>query len=122
MSEQEETPASSYALLADGRTVEIRPATPADFSAVKAMHDAMSPGNVYLRFFSLSRLAGEQEARRVTRKPGPDHAALLALYDGQVVGLASFEVARLAVADPLWEAFPGHHRIAFPHVRDSWSR
>src|SRR5580704_13972201 len=93
MSERENT-AGSYALLADGRTVEIRPATPADFSAVKAMHDAMSPGNVYLRFFSLSRLAGEQEARRVTREPGPDHAAVLALYDGQVVGLASFEVAR----------------------------
>jgi acyl-CoA synthetase (NDP forming)/GNAT superfamily N-acetyltransferase len=113
MREQEETPAGSYALLADGRTVEIRPATPADFSAVKAMHDAMSPSNVYLRFFSLSRLAGEQEARRVTRKPGPDHAALLALYDGQVVGLASFEVARdgaktaevaFAVADTM------HHR------------
>jgi acyl-CoA synthetase (NDP forming)/GNAT superfamily N-acetyltransferase len=113
MSEQEETPAGSYALLADGRTVEIRPATPADFSAVKAMHDAMSPSNVYLRFFSLSRPAGEQEARRVTRKPGPDHAALLALYDGQVVGLASFEVARdgaktaevaFAVADTM------HHR------------
>ena len=85
--------ASVYALLADGRTVEIRPATPADFAAVKAMHEAMSPSNTYLRFFSLSRLAAEQEARRVTREPEPQHAALLALYDGQVVGLASYEVA-----------------------------
>jgi acyl-CoA synthetase (NDP forming)/GNAT superfamily N-acetyltransferase len=106
-------PASVYALLADGRTVEIRPASSADFAAVKAMHEAMSPNNAYLRFFSLSRLAAEQEARRVTRKPGPDHAALLALYDGQVVGLASYEVARdgsrtaevaFAVADTM------HHR------------
>jgi acyl-CoA synthetase (NDP forming)/GNAT superfamily N-acetyltransferase len=83
-----------YALLADGRTVEIRPAVPADFAAVKAMHEAMSPNNAYLRFFSLSRLAAEQEARRVTREPGPDHAALLAVFDGQVAGLASFEVTR----------------------------
>ena len=91
MSEPGSAP-SVYALLADGRTVEIRPAIAADFDAVKAMHEAMSPNNAYLRFFSLSRLAAEQEARRVTRAPGPDHAALLALYDGQVVGLASYEV------------------------------
>ncbi len=106
-------PASVYALLADGRTVEIRPVTAADFTAVKAMHEAMSPNNAYLRFFSLSRLAAEQEARRVTREPGPDHAALLAVYDGEAVGLASFEVARnggktaeiaFAVADTM------HHR------------
>ena len=43
----------------------------ADFAAVKAMHEAMSPNNAYLRFFSISRLAAEQEARRVTREPDP---------------------------------------------------
>ena len=85
---------SVYALLADGRTVEIRPSVAADFDDVKAMHEAMSPDNAYLRFFSISRLAAEQEARRVTRAPGPDHAALLALYDGQVAGVASYEVDR----------------------------
>ena len=113
MSEPVAGPASVYALLADGRTVEIRPATHADYAAVRSMHEAMSPSNVYLRFFSLSRLAAEQEARRVTREPGPDHAALLALYDGQVVGLVSYEAARdgsrtaevaFAVADTM------HHR------------
>jgi acyl-CoA synthetase (NDP forming)/GNAT superfamily N-acetyltransferase len=109
----EAAPASVYALLADGRTVEIRPAVAADFAAVRAMHEAMSPGNVYLRFFSLSRLAAEQEARRVTREPGPGHAALLAVFDGQVAGLASFEAGpaggktaevAFAVADTM------HHR------------
>src|SRR6202050_1068034 len=94
MSEPFMSPAGVYALLSDGRTVQIRPATPGDFAAVKAMHEAMSPDNAYLRFFSLSRTAAEQEARRVTRAPGPHHAALLALYDGQVVGLASYEVDR----------------------------
>jgi len=41
-----------YALLADGTTIEIRPAVPADFDAVKAMYEAMSRDNIYLRFFS----------------------------------------------------------------------
>ena len=100
MSEPDSGPGNVYALLADGRTVEIRPATTADFDAVKAMHEAMSPNNAYLRFFSLSRLAAEQEARRVTRAPGPDHAALLAVYDGQVVGLASYEVSRATAGKP----------------------
>jgi acyl-CoA synthetase (NDP forming)/GNAT superfamily N-acetyltransferase len=86
--------AGVYALLADGSTVQIRPARPGDFADIKAMHEAMSPGNAYLRFFSISRAAGEREARRVTREPGPDHAALLALYDAEVVGVASYEVLR----------------------------
>jgi acyl-CoA synthetase (NDP forming)/L-amino acid N-acyltransferase YncA len=86
--------AGVYALLADGTTVQIRPAGAGDFEAVKAMHEAMSPNNAYLRFFSLSRSAAEREAKRITREPGADHAALLALYGGEVVGVASYEVAR----------------------------
>jgi acyl-CoA synthetase (NDP forming)/GNAT superfamily N-acetyltransferase len=81
----------SYALLADGSTAEIRPAGPADFDAVKAMHEAMSPDNSYLRFFNLSRLAGETEARRICREPRPGHVALLALLAGEVVGCASYD-------------------------------
>jgi len=113
MSEPVYAPASVYALLADGRTVEIRQAARTDYAAVKAMHEAMSPNNAYLRFFSLSRLAAEQEARRISREPGSDHAALLAVFDGEVVGVASFEVApddgktaevAFAVADTM------HHR------------
>ena len=80
-----------YALLVDGSTVEIRPAEPGDFGAVKAMHEAMSPDNAYLRFFSLSRTAAETEARRICREPRPGRVALLALAGGEVVGCASYE-------------------------------
>jgi acyl-CoA synthetase (NDP forming)/GNAT superfamily N-acetyltransferase len=102
-----------YALLADGTTVEIRPARPADFDAVKVMHEALSPDNSYLRFFSLSRLAAEAEARRICRDPAPGKVALLALCDGEVVGVASYVADRegdgpaevaFAVADRM------HHR------------
>jgi acyl-CoA synthetase (NDP forming)/GNAT superfamily N-acetyltransferase len=81
----------AYALLADGSTVEIRRASPADFDAVKAMHEAMSPDNAYMRFFNLSRLAAETEAQRICREPRPGHMALLALSGGEVVGCASYD-------------------------------
>jgi acyl-CoA synthetase (NDP forming)/GNAT superfamily N-acetyltransferase len=82
-----------YALLADGTTVEIREACPDDFDAVLAMHEAMAPDNVYLRFFSYSPRSAETEARRICRDPDPDapaSAALLALRDVEVVGVASY--------------------------------
>jgi acyl-CoA synthetase (NDP forming)/GNAT superfamily N-acetyltransferase len=79
-----------YALLADGTTAQIRPAGPDDFGAVKAMHEALSPDNTYLRFFNLSRVAAETEARRICRDPSPEQVALLALSDGDVVGCASY--------------------------------
>jgi acyl-CoA synthetase (NDP forming)/GNAT superfamily N-acetyltransferase len=86
-------PGCSYALLADGSTITIRPARPDDFAQVKRLHDEMSPDNLYLRFFSLSRNAAEQEARRVTRADdGPRaHGALLGFLGEDLAGLASYE-------------------------------
>jgi acyl-CoA synthetase (NDP forming)/GNAT superfamily N-acetyltransferase len=80
-----------YALLADGTTIEIRPARVGDFDAVRAMHAAMSPDNIYLRFFSMSRAAAEQEAGRICREPAADHGALLAWLAGDLIGVASYE-------------------------------
>jgi GNAT superfamily N-acetyltransferase len=84
-------PVERFALLADGTTVEIRQATRADADDVRAMHERLSPANAYFRFFSFSPQAPEREARRLTRPPGPDHAALLALLGGELVGVASYE-------------------------------
>ena len=95
-----------YALLTDGSTVEISPAQPQNAEAVRAMHAAMSPGNIYLRFFSTNPRAARQEARRVCREPDPDHAALLAWQGDRLVGVASYEpagepgVAEVAFAVP----------------------
>jgi acyl-CoA synthetase (NDP forming)/RimJ/RimL family protein N-acetyltransferase len=104
---------SVYALLTDGTTIEIRPAQPDDFDAVRDMHEKLSPDSLYLRFFSLSPSAAEWEARRLCREPAPDHAALLALLDGELIGCGSYECddppsqsaeIALAVADNM------HHR------------
>ncbi len=98
--------AATYALLTDGSTVEVRPARSQDAEAVRAMHAAMSPDNMYLRFFSMSPGVAEQEARRVCREPDAEHVALLAWQDGRLVGVAAYEpagkpgVAEVAFAVP----------------------
>ncbi|MGH3251198.1 MAG: GNAT family N-acetyltransferase [Trebonia sp.] len=79
-----------YALLADGSTVEVRPAGPADYEPIKAMYEAMSPDNIYLRFFSLSRVAAQGQAWRICREPRAGDVTLLALAAGQVAGVASY--------------------------------
>jgi acyl-CoA synthetase (NDP forming)/RimJ/RimL family protein N-acetyltransferase len=83
----------SYALLADGSTVEIRHAKPADAADVRQMHVELSPANSYFRFFSFSPQAPEREAQRLCRPEDADHAALLARLDGRLVGVASYEPA-----------------------------
>ncbi|MGO9080608.1 MAG: GNAT family N-acetyltransferase [Streptosporangiaceae bacterium] len=97
----------TYALLADGTTMVIRPAGPADFEMIRRLHEQMSPENLYFRFFTASRVAGEQEARRVTRPPDGRHVSLLALLGDDLVGVTSYELTNdtgkaeiaLAVAD-----------------------
>jgi acyl-CoA synthetase (NDP forming)/GNAT superfamily N-acetyltransferase len=103
---------SVYALLTDGSTVEIRAARPEDTDAVRAMHAAMSPDSLYLRFFSLSPYSGEREAQRVCRPPGADHGALLAWLAGRLVGVASYEPVGTAGSAEVAFAVPDdmHHR------------
>ena len=86
-------PADTYALLTDGSTVEVRPAQRQDHEAVRAMHAAMAPENMYLRFFSMSPGAAEWEAKRICREPDSDHAALLAWQGDRLVGVAAYELA-----------------------------
>ncbi len=93
----------SYALLADGTTITIRPATPEDYESVKQLHEAMSRDNLYLRFFSVSRKVAEQEARRVCREDGPGRGALLGWLGDELAGVASYEAA----------GPPGHAEVAF---------
>jgi acyl-CoA synthetase (NDP forming)/GNAT superfamily N-acetyltransferase len=98
----------TYALLTDGTTVEIRPTRPDDFEAVRDMHAKMSPENLYMRFFGMSRVAAEQEAQRVCREPASGRAALLAILDGRVIGCISYQLTddesaevAMAVADDM---------------------
>ena len=94
------TEASAYALLADGTTIEIRPARPGDFDAVRDMNAKMSPDNLYLRFFSFSAVAAEREAHRVCREPAPDHVPCWPCWTGKWSAAAATSVLTTAPDPP----------------------
>ena len=101
----------SYALLADGTTMTIRPAAPGDYGPVRQLHEAMSPDNLYFRFFSASRVSAEREARRVCRQDDPGLVALLGLLGDEVVGVASYQLtADPAAAEVALAVADGMHR------------
>jgi acyl-CoA synthetase (NDP forming)/RimJ/RimL family protein N-acetyltransferase len=100
--------AATFALLIDGSTIEIRAATPQDEDAVREMHAALSPENAYLRFFSLSPLNAEREAKRICREPGPDHVSLLAWLGGELAGVAGYESAGKPGTAEIAFAVPDH--------------
>ena len=115
-----------YALLSDGTTVEIRPATRDDFEAVKAMHEAMSPNSNHMRFFNFSRLACDTEARRICWDPTPGNVTLLALADGTVAGCASYAGTAPGVAEVAFAVADNMHRrgiatLLLEHLV-SWAR
>jgi acyl-CoA synthetase (NDP forming)/GNAT superfamily N-acetyltransferase len=74
----------------------IRPAGPEDYEPVRRLHEEMSPDNLYLRFFSVSRVSAEREARRLCLDDAAGRVALVGLLGGEVVGVASYELT----ADP----------------------
>ncbi|MEU1473956.1 GNAT family N-acetyltransferase [Streptomyces sp. NPDC005760] len=100
-----------HALLADGTTVCIRPVVAGDHDQLHGLYEEMSPENLRLRFFGLSRRSAELAADRACR-PHPGYRALLAETKGQVIGLAEYDNGgtgtaadiSIAVADGL------HHR------------
>ncbi|MDT7839931.1 bifunctional acetate--CoA ligase family protein/GNAT family N-acetyltransferase [Streptomyces justiciae] len=102
-----------HALLADGRTVRIRPVRRDDHDQLQGLYKEMSPENLRLRFFAASRRSAEMAADRACAAH-PGYRALLAETEGQVIGLAEYDTGgepgartaeiSIAVADGL------HHR------------
>ncbi|MEV6481866.1 GNAT family N-acetyltransferase [Streptomyces sp. NPDC051576] len=101
-----------HALLADGTTVCIRQTRPGDHDQLRGFYEEMSPENLRLRFFGISRRAGEMAAERACASPHPGYRALIAETLGRIVGLAEYDTSgtgteadiSIAVADGL------HHR------------
>ncbi|MEV5976665.1 GNAT family N-acetyltransferase [Streptomyces sp. NPDC052114] len=112
MTDDERNRPPVHGLLADGTTVRIRAAGPADHARLRDLYEEMSPDNLRLRFFAASRRSAAQAAERACAPPRPGYRALLAETAGRVIGLAEYERTdapataeiSLAVAEGL------HHR------------
>ncbi len=70
-----------------GRLVTIRPCTPEDAPRVPALYDRLSPRALRLRYCSAVRISGEAEAARLCNSDPADRAVLLALSEGEVIGI-----------------------------------
>jgi hypothetical protein len=103
----------SYALLADGRTMTIRPAGPDDYGPVRQLHEAMAPDNLYFRFFSASRSSAEWEARRVCLRDDPGRVALLGVLGDEVVGSPATGDRRCRNRGGAWR-WPRHAGVVSP--------
>jgi GNAT superfamily N-acetyltransferase len=83
----------AFALLADGRIVEIRLATPADLDEVHRLHEEMSDDNKRMRFYGAGKRAGEKSAHRICDQPRPGYAGLVAVLNSRIVGVAEYTCA-----------------------------
>ncbi len=101
MTDVPDRPDTVHALLADGSTVEIRPARPQDRDEVLRMHREMSPGATRLRFFAVNPRYAQETAERVCAPGHPGYRALLALADGRVVGVAEYTVLPASPGAPV---------------------
>ncbi|MFF3886007.1 GNAT family N-acetyltransferase [Streptomyces sp. NPDC001914] len=88
-----------HALLADGTTVRVRPARPADHEQLQGFYEEMSPENLRLRFFGVSRRSAAMAADRACAPARPGYRALLAEVDGRVIGLAEYGTGKDADGD-----------------------
>ncbi len=95
------------ALLMDGKIAHVRPVSEQDADALIALYSRASPRSRYLRFFT-GGISIDHEVKRLVM-PGGDHVALVAVYDGLAVGVASYEVvsdtqAEIAIlVDDAWQ-------------------
>ena len=76
------------AVLADGRVLRMRPVTPEDGPALRALHRGASGQSIQQRFFNRSRAAADRYVDRVCAGAGDGHRVLVAELAGKPVGVA----------------------------------
>ena len=77
--------------LLDGRDAVLRPILPTDRDAFLAFHSGLSEESRYLRYFTARRKLPESEIRHFTEVDQHDHAGIVALVDGALVGHALYD-------------------------------
>jgi acyl-CoA synthetase (NDP forming)/GNAT superfamily N-acetyltransferase len=100
------------ALTAAGRIVQIRPAAPTDAAALRDLFRRASPDSLRMRFFVVPGTGTlEAEISRLCRPAGDSHGVLVAVSNGVVVGVSSWERGAAARREADFAVFvDGEHR------------
>lgn len=78
-------------VLRDGSVAHIRPITPADGTAIQAMHEKQSEESIYLRFFAPIKRIGERDLYRFTHVDHDERVALVATVRDEIIGIARYD-------------------------------
>jgi GNAT superfamily N-acetyltransferase len=77
--------------LADGTSVRLEPMRAEDEGRLLRFHETLSPETTRLRFFTFHRHLSEDELHRFTHVDHRDREAMLAVVDGEIIGVARFD-------------------------------
>ena len=97
--------------LVDGREGVVRGIHPADRDAFLAFHAGLSEESRYFRYFTARRKLPERELHHFTDVDQHDHAGIVTLVDGVIVGHALYDrldADEAEVALEVADAFQGH--------------
>lgn len=83
--------AASTVQLRDGREVVVRPIAEDDGERLLRFHESLSPETVRLRFFAPHPRLSRTEVHRFTHVDGDQRLALVAVADGEIVGVGRYE-------------------------------
>ena len=89
----------SDVVLSDGRTVRVRPITPADGPALVAFHSQLSDDAVYNRYFSAHPVLSPAEVVHLTTVDHADRVALVAELGAEILAVARYERLPAPAAD-----------------------
>jgi GNAT superfamily N-acetyltransferase len=104
-------------VLRDGGLAVIREVTADDHDALLALHEALSPRTLYLRFFSASLLSSARYVNRLVRPEHAEHGGLVLLVEDRLVGVAAYECIPDSAAST-----PGCAEAAFVVADDQHGR
>jgi GNAT superfamily N-acetyltransferase len=85
------SPVHSVVVLADGTTVDIEPMRDTDAERLDHFHHTLSGETIRSRFFRVHPELSDQELHLFTHVDHVNREALVAVHEGQIVGVARFD-------------------------------
>ena len=86
-------------VLKDGEVVQLRPVRPDDLDAHRRFLSRVGPRSLYQRFFRLKEGFSEDEVRHFTEVDYESRMALVAVHEGDIVGVGRYDVTEGRTAE-----------------------